>query len=78
MRRCQRSGHVTVSEHMPKAHQRYANMTPASLIKKAARIGVNAATLVERMTRDADCAYALPDDHEPRNIATDKHAQSVR
>lgn len=22
--------------------------------------------------------YALPDDHEPRNIATDKHAQSVR
>jgi hypothetical protein len=24
------------------------------------------------------CAYALPDDHEPRNIATDKHAQSVR
>ena len=26
----------------------------------------------------ADCAYALPEDHEPRNIATDKHAQSVR
>jgi len=26
----------------------------------------------------ADCAYALPDDHKPRNIATDKHAQSVR
>jgi hypothetical protein len=26
----------------------------------------------------ADCAYALPDDHEPRNIATDKHAPSVR
>ena len=26
----------------------------------------------------AICAYALPDDHEPRNIATDKHAQSVR
>jgi hypothetical protein len=26
----------------------------------------------------ADCAYALPDDHEPRNIATDTHAQSVR
>jgi hypothetical protein len=24
----------------------------------------------------ADCAYALP--HEPRNIAKDKHAQSVR
>jgi hypothetical protein len=26
----------------------------------------------------ADCAYALPDDHEPRIMATDKHAQSVR
>ncbi|TAI67714.1 hypothetical protein CWO89_01595 [Bradyrhizobium sp. Leo170] len=26
----------------------------------------------------ADCAYALPDDHEPRNIATDKHAPFVR
>ncbi|WP_207231131.1 hypothetical protein, partial [Bradyrhizobium sp. Leo121] len=26
----------------------------------------------------ADCAYALPNDHEPRNIATDKHPQSVR
>jgi transposase len=37
---------------MPKAHQRYANMTPASLIKMAARIGVNAATPVERMMRE--------------------------
>ena len=26
----------------------------------------------------ADCAYALPDGHESRNIATNKHAQSVR
>ena len=45
-------GHVTVNEHMPKAHQRYANMTPASLIRMAARIGVNAAILVERMMRE--------------------------
>jgi transposase len=52
VRRSQRSGHVTVSDHMPKAHQRYANMTPAGLIKKAGRIGVNAATLVERMMRE--------------------------
>jgi transposase len=51
VRRSQRSGHVTVNEHMPKAHQRYANMTPASLIKMAGRIGVNAATLVERVMR---------------------------
>jgi len=52
VRRSQRGGHVTVNEHMPKAHQRYANMTPASLIKMAGRIGVNAATLVERMMRE--------------------------
>ena len=52
VRRSQRGGHVTVNEHMPKAHQRYANMTPAGLIKMAARIGVNAATLVERMMRE--------------------------
>src|SRR5262245_42829905 len=36
---------------MPKAHQRYANMTPANLIQGAARIGPNAAILVERMIR---------------------------
>jgi transposase len=52
VRRSQRCGHVTVNEHMPKAHQRYANITPASLIKMAARIGVNAAILVERMMRE--------------------------
>jgi transposase len=52
VRRSQRSGHVTVNEHMPKAHQRYANMTPASLITMAARIGANAAILVERMMRE--------------------------
>ena len=52
VRRSQRCGHVTVNEHMPKAHQRYANVTPASLIKMAARIGVNAAILVERMMRE--------------------------
>ena len=26
----------------------------------------------------ADWAYALPDDHEPTDMATDKHAQTVR
>jgi hypothetical protein len=52
IRHSQRSGHVTVNEHMPKAHQRYANMTPASLITMAPRIGVNAAILVERMVRE--------------------------
>jgi len=41
-----------MNEHMPKAHQRYANVMPANLIKMAARIGVNAAVLVERMMRE--------------------------
>jgi transposase len=37
---------------MPKSHQRYANITPANLIAQAARIGVNAAILAERMMRE--------------------------
>jgi transposase len=37
---------------MPKAHQRYANMTPAALTSRAARIGASAALLVERMMRE--------------------------
>jgi transposase len=52
VRTSQRSGHVTVNEHMPKAHQRYANKTPATLVRSAARIGVNAAILVERLMRE--------------------------
>jgi transposase len=52
VRRSQRGGHVTVNEHMPKAHQRYANMTPASLIKKPGRLGPNVAILIERMMRE--------------------------
>jgi transposase len=52
VRRSQRSGHVTVTAHMPKAHQRHANTTPAALIGRAALIGPSAAILVERMMRD--------------------------
>jgi len=37
---------------MPKAHQRYANTTPATLIARAAKIGPNVAILVERLMRD--------------------------
>jgi len=51
-RRSQGSGHVTVSEHMPKAHQRYAGTTPASLIGQAARIGSQTALVVERIMRN--------------------------
>ena len=49
----QRAGHVTVSEHMPKTHQHYANTTPASLIRNSrAKVGSNTAILVERLMRD--------------------------
>ena len=51
VRRSQRAGHVTVHAHMPKAHQRYANVTPARLIEMAARLGRNTAILVERLMR---------------------------
>lgn len=47
-----RSAKVTVNAHMPKAHQRYANTTLATLIARAAKIGPNAAILVERLMRD--------------------------
>jgi transposase len=52
VRRSQRGGYATVNEHMPKAHQRYANRTPASLIEQAGRVGDNVAILVERLMRD--------------------------
>ncbi len=51
-RRSQRSGHVTVNQHMPKAHQRHAGMTPAKLIGRAESIGPNTAILVERLMRN--------------------------
>jgi transposase len=37
---------------MPKAHQRYADLTPARLIDRAKAVGPNTATLVERLMRD--------------------------
>jgi len=52
LRRSGRGGHVTVTAHMPKAHQRYANRTPRNLILQAVRIGPNATILVERMMRE--------------------------
>ncbi|TBW31902.1 IS21 family transposase, partial [Siculibacillus lacustris] len=52
VRRSQRCGHVTVDDHMPKAHQRYANTTPKSLIDRAGHIGPNAVIMVERMMAD--------------------------
>jgi transposase len=52
MRSSQRWFHITVNAHMPKAHQRYADRTPASLIERAARMGTNVQILVERMMSD--------------------------
>jgi transposase len=51
-RRSQRNGHVTINEHMPKAHQRYAGMTAAGLIRQAQKIGANTGLFVERLMRD--------------------------
>lgn len=39
IRSSQRAGRVTVNEHMPKAHQRYADTTPHSLPSEAAKVG---------------------------------------
>lgn len=52
MRSSQRGFYITVNAHMPKAHQRYADRTPASLIERAARMGTNVQILVERMMSD--------------------------
>lgn len=52
LRSSQRTGHVTINAHMPKSHQRYAGITPASLIERARKIGTNVGVLVERVMRD--------------------------
>ncbi len=43
----QRRGHSTVPEHMPSAHRRHAQWTPARLLEEAARIGPAAVALCE-------------------------------
>ena len=52
VRNSQRGFHITVNAHMPKAHQRYADRTPASLIANATKMGVNVAIMVERIMLD--------------------------
>lgn len=39
--------HTTIAEHMPSAHRRYAEWTPARLLQEAARIGPSTSALVE-------------------------------
>jgi len=41
--------HTTLTEHMPKAHQRYAEWTPERLIRWAAKNGIATAQLVENI-----------------------------
>ncbi|RUX69893.1 transposase, partial [Mesorhizobium sp. M2A.F.Ca.ET.040.01.1.1] len=52
IRSSQRSGHITVNEHMPKSHQRYANTTPHTLRREAAKVGSNTAIFIERLLSD--------------------------
>ncbi len=42
-------GHTTLIEHMPKAHQKYAEWTPERIIKWAEKIGIAASQLVEKV-----------------------------
>jgi transposase len=45
----QRGRHTTITEHMPSAHRRYAEWTPARLMREATAIGPATAALVERI-----------------------------
>jgi transposase len=42
-------GHTTLIEHMPKAHQRYAEWTPERIINWAKKIGSSTSQLVEKV-----------------------------
>lgn len=42
-------GHTTLAEHMPKAHQKYAEWTPERIINWAAKFGVATAELIEKV-----------------------------
>lgn len=47
IRSYERGRHTTVKEHMPKAHQRYAEWTPGRLVRWAAKTGTSTARVVE-------------------------------
>jgi transposase len=49
LRNPQRGRHTTTAEHMPSAHRRYADWTPARLRREAAAIGPSTAALVEHI-----------------------------
>ncbi|MBV9357808.1 MAG: IS21 family transposase [Chloroflexi bacterium] len=49
LRSPQRGRHTTVAEHMPSAHRRHADWTPARLRREAGAIGPSTAALVEHI-----------------------------
>lgn len=49
LRSSQRGRHTTVSEHMPKAHQKHLEWTPSRIVHWAGTIGVQTKLLVERI-----------------------------
>jgi transposase len=46
-----RNRHTTITEHMPSAHRRYAEWTPAKMMSEAAKIGPAAIVLVEAIMK---------------------------
>jgi Mu transposase, C-terminal domain len=46
-----RNRHTTITEHMPSAHRRYAEWTPARVMREAARIGPSTIALVEAIMK---------------------------
>src|ERR1019366_7763767 len=46
-----RKRHTTITEHMPSAHRRYAEWTPAKMMSEAASIGPAAIALVEAIMK---------------------------
>ena len=44
-----RGRHTTVAEHMPSSHRRYADWTPARLMREATVIGPSTAALIEQI-----------------------------
>jgi transposase len=44
-----RGRHTTIAAHMPSSHRRYADWTPARLMREAAVIGPSTAALVEQI-----------------------------
>jgi transposase len=47
-----RRSHVTVPEHMPSAHRRYAEWTPARMLAQAAKLGPSVAAFCEVVMAD--------------------------